>query len=108
MCSNHQGETFGRANAATRDSPDNNNAAEPLLLEPGTLPGAPKRGLRWVFVGENGIRAGWGLLLFVIIFFAVARCMGLIAHYLVHAKPPAPGAAFTPKIGLISEGLSTL
>ena len=81
---------------------------EPLSLEPAPLPEPPKRGLRWVFVGENGIRAGWGLLLFVIIFFAVARCIGLVAHYLVHAKPPAPGAAFTPKMGLISEGLSTL
>ena len=80
---------------------------EPLSLEPAPLPEPPKRGLRWVFVGENGIRAGWGLLLFVIIFLAVARCIGLIAHYLIHAKPPARDAAFTPKLGLISEGLST-
>ncbi|HZD48563.1 MAG TPA: type II CAAX endopeptidase family protein [Silvibacterium sp.] len=68
-------------------------------------PEPPKRNLKWVFVGENGIRAGWSVLLFVLIFVAVAFLLRTAVHYLFHPKPPARDAEMTPKIGLISEGL---
>jgi membrane protease YdiL (CAAX protease family) len=42
------------------------------ILEAGATPPAipqpPKRGLHWVFVGADGIRAGWGVLLFVLLY----------------------------------------
>ena len=37
-------------------------AAPPAIPEP------PKRGLHWIFVGADGIRAGWGVLLFVVLY----------------------------------------
>jgi uncharacterized protein len=35
---------------------------------PPAIPETPKRGLHWVFVGADGIRAGWGVLLFVLLY----------------------------------------
>ena len=37
-------------------------ALPPVVQEP------PKRGLRWVFMGANGLRAGWGVLLFILLY----------------------------------------
>jgi uncharacterized protein len=78
---------------------------ELITSETPPLPAPAKRGLRWVFVGENGIRAGWGILLFVLIFLASAFLIGTLVRFLVHPKPVPRGAAFTPRLGLISEGL---
>jgi hypothetical protein len=48
-------------------------AAEPVALEqPSTL--------RKIFVGEDGLRAGWSLLVFVAIFAAIVFCMNFIGH----------------------------
>jgi len=84
--------------------PQMTTPAEPTAVPP-PLPEAPKRDLRWVFVGQNGIRAGWGVLLFVLVLVALAFLVQTAVHYLVHPKRPSRGAAFTPKLGLISEGL---
>ena len=35
---------------------------------PPAIPQSPKSGLLWVFVGADGIRAGWGVLLFVLLY----------------------------------------
>jgi hypothetical protein len=32
------------------------------------IPPPPKHGVHWVFVGANGLRAGWGVLLFVLLY----------------------------------------
>ena len=78
----------------------------PQITPAETLPPeAPKRGLRWVFVGQNGFRAGWGVLLFVLIFLATAFLLGSALRLLLHPKPAPRGAALSPQIGLISEGL---
>src|SRR5271170_7761898 len=68
-------------------------------------PAPPERGLRWVFIGKNGIRAGWGVLLFVVILIALGRGIGFAVHHFFHPKPTPPDAALPPKIGVISEGL---
>ncbi len=49
--------------------------AEPVVLPPiadPPSPEAPHRDLRWVFVGTQGIRAGWSLLVYVVLLVAVA------------------------------------
>ncbi|MGL4314797.1 MAG: lysostaphin resistance A-like protein [Sphingomonas sp.] len=48
-----------------------------------------KRGLRWVFWGSEGLRAGWSLLLFVIV--AVLLVAGL--NFILPPHPPGPGQA---------------
>jgi hypothetical protein len=41
--------------------------ANPALLETRI---EPERDIRWIFLGPNGLRAGWGVLLFALIFVA--------------------------------------
>jgi uncharacterized protein len=75
-------------------------------IEP--VAGAPepqKRDLRWVFVGKDGIRAGWGVLLFALVFVALGWCIGFLAHFF-HPRHIDPTAPQSPLFGLISEGLS--
>jgi len=58
-----------------------------------------------VFVGQNGIRAGWAVLLFVLVLAATAFVVNLVVRFVIHPKLPARGAAMSPEIGLFSEGL---
>lgn len=48
----------------------------------------PKRGLRWIFIGSNGLRAGWGIVIFAAIFAAVAFGIGRFIHHLLGLTPP--------------------
>lgn len=87
---------------------------QPEIPQITELPEAPaplapppsQRGLRWVFIGKNGIRAGWAVLLFALILVALGRGIGFAIHYLFHPQMPPPDAALPPKLGLISEGIS--
>lgn len=88
--------------------PATNATPEPLSPIEAPAPEPPKRGMRWVFVGGNGIRAGWSVLLFVLIVIATAMIVQTAIHFLIHPKPPSPAAAMSPKIGIISEGLQLL
>lgn len=58
----------------------------------------------WVtkgFMGSDGIRAGWRLLIFLIIAAALVAGLSLITLSLSHGKPPKP--EFTPQIALLDE-----
>jgi uncharacterized protein len=62
---------------------------------PPTEPLAPPQpsALRKIFIGKDGLRAGWSLLIFIAIFVAIAFCARTIGHK-VH--PPAPRAPNAP------------
>jgi uncharacterized protein len=62
---------------------------------PPTEPLSPARpsALREILIGKDGLRAGWSLLIFVVIFAAIAFCVRIIGHK-VH--PPVPKAANAP------------
>ena len=62
---------------------------------PPTEPLSPARpsALRKILIGKDGLRAGWSLLIFIVIFAAIAFCVRIIGHK-VH--PPVPKAANTP------------
>jgi hypothetical protein len=66
----------------------------------------PARGLRWVFIGKNGIRAGWGILLFVLIFAIAGLGVSLLLRHLMPHQ--SHDAAFTPRMGLMFEGIQVL
>lgn len=79
-------------------------SSEPgAFLPPGPLgPPEPYRGLRWMFIGDQGLRAGWSVLLFGFVFTLVLLAVGSLfsqAH-LVPSKPPANP---TPRDGIFSE-----
>jgi membrane protease YdiL (CAAX protease family) len=62
-----------------------------------------------IFVGPNGIRAGWRLLIFVAIFLALAFCVQFVLSHIpaVRAYQQAqPKGVITPAGQIIGEGLS--
>jgi len=63
-------------------------------------PEQPYRGLRWIFVGEGGLRAGWSLAIFLLLFFVFANGLGaaFAKLHLLGAK-----ASFTPMSALFGE-----
>lgn len=78
-------------------------APVPLTPPPTTQPSM----LRKIFIGKDGLRAGWSLLIFVAIFAAIAACIRFIVHRLF---PNAPHSAqvFAPSLALIAESLQFL
>ena len=52
-------------------------------------PSPEKRGIKWVFVGSQGLRAGWGMALFLAAFAGVAFALIMILHALnIHGGKP--------------------
>ena len=56
-------------------------ALPPVVQEP------PKHGLRWVFMGADGLRAGWGVLLFIVLYVGFLLVMGSGACGRFFARP---------------------
>ena len=85
--------------------------SEPTIPEDASAGGAqtappPPSGLQRVFVGPYGIRAGWRLLIFVVIAAAVAV---ILAAPLSLLGPRAPlGGTFGPAALLLGEGIPLL
>ncbi len=65
-------------------------------LPPGPLgPPQPYRGLRWIFVGDQGLRAGWSVLLFSFVFTVFLIAVGSAfsqAHLIPQKRPTVPTA----------------
>jgi membrane protease YdiL (CAAX protease family) len=64
-----------------------------------------------IFMGPNGIRAGWRLLIFVVIFIGLARLTGFAIHHIpaVHAWEQAqPKGTMTATQGIFEEGIAVL
>lgn len=64
------------------------------LIPTEPIPPAQPSALRRIFIGKDGIRAGWSLLIFIAIFAALAFCANFIVHKLLPSAPTtAQGAA---------------
>lgn len=66
---------------------------------------APPRDLFWVFAGDHGLRSGWAVLLFAILFYTVTFVLDTVA---VTIDPALADAPFTPVTMLIGELLPVL
>jgi hypothetical protein len=65
--------------------------------------------IRKIFLGPQGIRAGWSVLLAIAIFFALAALTNGIVHHFRHPHPPANLSAPLPAHKmLLAEGISVL
>lgn len=70
----------------------------------------PKRGLKWVFVGTDGLRAGWGVLLFVLVTVVVFLLLALLVHLFhitalrIDPKALKPGTMLTSSRLILAEG----
>jgi uncharacterized protein len=84
---------------------DNQHAHHDATLTPAetTAPEQPST-LHKIFIGKDGLRAGWSLLIFIAIIWGIAFCINFIGHKL-HVSSPAPGAEISPLFGLLSEGI---
>jgi uncharacterized protein len=62
----------------------------------------PQHDLRWIFIGPNGLRAGWAILVFTGILYAVGRLAGFLVARFWH--PHIPAGPMPPLIGVMAEG----
>jgi membrane protease YdiL (CAAX protease family) len=65
-------------------------------------PQPPKRDMHWVFVGAEGLRAGWGVLLFVLLFIGFSFLSFQVLKHLLPPRPHSP--VFALRLAFISEG----
>lgn len=69
-------------------------------LEPAPPP--PPSTANVIFMGPNGLRAGWRLTIFFAQLFALAFLIGLIARHFLHGQQPGPADGYLSTI--LSEG----
>jgi uncharacterized protein len=86
-----------------------NISPQPLFTP---APGAPpNRGIEWIFVGENGLRAGWSILLAYGLFYFFRLVLGTIfftAHLVNDQVDYSPGRMFVleliPFLAMLGAG----
>ncbi len=78
------------------------NVEAPLTSAESVPPKPPL--LHRIFIGKDGLRAGWSLLIFIAIFAAFAYCINTFAHKVLHVSPPQPGSELSPLFGILAEG----
>ena len=75
-----------------------------------TVPAGPPLAFRDLFIGSEGLRAGWSLLLAVFLFLTLMIGGGFLVHALHPAAPSKTGAdvPMAPATAFLSEGLALL
>ncbi len=76
-----------------------------LTTPPETVP-APRResGVRKIFIGPHGLRAGWRLLIYILLMVAIAACVGAIARLFGAKRASGPLQQITPLQLCLLEG----
>ncbi|MGA2099932.1 MAG: CPBP family intramembrane glutamic endopeptidase [Candidatus Sulfotelmatobacter sp.] len=71
------------------------------------VPPAAPLTLRKIFVGKDGLRAGWSLLIFIAIFAAIIFCVNVgLRKFLPHdPKGAMPAGGFPPRFLFLAEGI---
>jgi uncharacterized protein len=100
-------------NTTPAPEPSSNQSIAPaneIHLAPGDGAPAPPEpdGIRWVFLGPQGLRAGWSVAIFVVLLIGLGRLVGLIIKATHALPPPGKVSVFTPLIGVVGEGGSVL
>ena len=92
--------------------PDNRLRTDEFPLTENPPPDRPPL-LRFIFFGPHGLRPGWGILLFVMIFVCLATIVNTVHHKLYPATVKTPAeiraaaeAGQTPRSMLTAEGVS--
>jgi uncharacterized protein len=80
---------------------DTSNQAQLAATEPSKL--------QRIFIGTDGLRAGWSLIIFIALMAAVFKAVSVISN-LAHFTPqkPAPGSEITPAFGFFAESIPFL
>jgi len=82
--------------------------SEPLNLDAPFVPGEPTpppqpSALRKIFIGKDGLRAGWSLLIFFLMMAAIVLGIRFIAQKLHRFRMPKPGEEIAPAFELVNE-----
>src|SRR6516162_9526974 len=82
-------------------------SSDPVLPPADQAPKPQPSRLRWVFVGREGLRAGWSALIFVLIFYVVVR-IGLFALQRSHliSQPINSASDISLSYGFLNEALT--
>lgn len=62
------------------------------------------RKVRHVFIGADGLRAGWSLLIFAALMAALLKGVNVIGH-LLHVRPPQADTEISPVFGFVAESI---
>ena len=65
----------------------------------------PKRGLKWAFVGPSGLRAGWGVALFIAIVVACRFALVAVLHAVHFHAPKSDPSLIDPTSTMFQDGL---
>jgi membrane protease YdiL (CAAX protease family) len=98
-------ETRGNPLNIESDALPSDHPAAPTPIEP-IAPTQPST-VHKIFIGKDGLRAGWSLLIFIAIVRAVAFFANLIGHKF-HVSTPKPGSEISPLFGILAEGIPFL
>jgi len=63
--------------------------------------------LHKIFIGKDGLRAGWSLLIFIAMIAAIVLSVNVIGHKL-HLSVPKPRAGISPRFGFLFEAIPFL
>ncbi len=74
---------------------------EPMpLASPAEVPEKPYRGLKWVFIGPQGLRAGWSVLIVVSLLLLLGRTL---SYVVLKLHLVTKGATFGPRQAFFGE-----
>ncbi len=59
--------------------------------------------LRWIFMGQEGLRPGWGCFAFILLLLGISRLVQFIARQLAHGALPRPQGPLKPGFLITSE-----
>ena len=84
------------------------NPAEPVPTAQPVSGHVPYRGLRWFFIGPQGLRAGWSALIFVFLSLLFLRVLGTAATLFVHRVLHIKTGRFTATSAIIGGLIEVL
>jgi CAAX protease family protein len=86
-------------------------AGSPALYPAALAPEKPPSTVVKIFKGPNGLRAGWRLLIFFVLFAIIGQGLGFVLHHIpsLHAWQQAqPKNQMTPAVMILGEGVAAL
>jgi membrane protease YdiL (CAAX protease family) len=68
----------------------------------------PHKSVRWIFMGNQGLRAGWSALLFLLMAFLLLIPLGFLGNLIAHSVLHVQKGTFTPFEAILQELVSVL
>ena len=95
--------------SAPLETGSGSQVAEPRGPQFSLPPDHAGHGMRWVFLGPDGLRAGWSVVLFLAVMIACGFCLskgvGYVMHHLLHRTM---SKTMTPGSTIFGEGMGVL